>query len=65
MLAHKLVRLDLRLLKHAVRLCLGVCQDGVLVGDTLLVALDLVRRLHAEFPQKLIDLILVYNDLCR
>ena len=42
---------------------LGIVQNCLFVADDLLITFDLIRCLHAQFPQQFIDFILINNDL--
>ena len=64
--AYQFCRLDFCVVDQSLRLLSGIVQDRFLVGDDLLIALDLLRCLHAQFAQKIVDLRLVYHDhICR
>ena len=47
--------------------CLGLCvrKNCVLVGDDLLITLDLVRCLQPQLPEQLLQFLFVHNDLGR
>ncbi len=63
MLADQFTGMNLRFFNHAVRFRLGVRQDSVLVGNNLLVTLNLVRRLHPKLPKKLVHLVFIHDNL--
>ena len=62
MLIDHLLILDIRLSDDGLGTLLGIGQDRVLVGQNLLVALDLLRGLHPKFPQQLFKPAPVHDD---
>ena len=65
MLAYELLGSRLGIGDNAVCLRLCVRKNCVLVGNDLLITLDLIRSLKAQLTEKLLQLFLVYNDLGR
>ena len=64
MLVDQFVRLLCGLGYHGVCLRAGLLKDRVLIADNLLVLLDLLWNAEAQLHQKLLDLFLIYENLC-
>ena len=62
-LRYHLLGLLLRILNHALCLILRICKDRILLGNDLLVLLDLIRNTEAKLNQKLLHLLFIYKDL--
>ena len=64
MLADKLLGLCLCVRDDSIRLGLCVRKDRVLIGNDLLIPLDLIRSLQSELSQQLLEFLLIDDDLC-
>ena len=64
MLIHQLIRLCSCFLDHGICLCAGIRQNRILVADDLLVLLDLIWNTQTQFYQQLLQLFLIYQNLC-
>ena len=64
MLTDKLCCLNLCFLDHCICFCLCISKNRISVRNNLLITFDLIRCLHTKFAKQLIQMLLIYNNLC-